>query len=174
MGNRMLEQTYFVVENSLKNLYRYRKRCVMFGIILLFLASAFVSAIGVYCTDGISEKNADFALRFAWVSGILWVVMLDTLLRLTIAVRRKEISVIYMLGIDTMVFMITLWLEFEVISVILWLLATVIGGIIAGNVVLCCLLIGPLLMGILTFIRLMITYIASKRKLPADFMKEGK
>lgn len=174
MKQRAIERICFLAGNASKNLFRYRKRYMMFGVILFLLTAVFTAAEGVHMSAGTSARTAEFALRLAWVSGILLVIMNDVSAMLTIAVRRDEIAVEYILGTDAEICLIALWFELLVFYSTIWLKGDIVGSIIAENAVWSHIFAGPAVSGLITAIRLTGIYVRLRRKSPVDFMMEGR
>ena len=158
---------------SLKNLFRYRKRYTMFGIVLFILSAVFSGALAVYTCETVSWKTADFAIRLAAVTGVLLVILLDVITKLTIAVRQNELAAVYSLGISMTDYLTAFGFELLVFYGLIWLTVNIMIGMTAGSLNLTQMLAGLTVSGFITGIRLTGVCIRSIRKPSAVFMKEG-
>ena len=163
-----------MAEYSLKNLFRYRKRYVMFGVILLSLTMVLSGSAAVYDSVDVSRKTTEFALRLAVVSGILLVIMADASARLMIAVRQNDLSVGYMLGVGKGRCLASLGLELLIFYGVIWLTGAAVKSLILGYADWRYAMSGLAAAGLITVIRLAETYLRIRRKTALEFMKEGK
>ena len=122
---------YFTISNVMKNLLRHRRRYLLLGSTLLFMIAVFSSAVVVFkvCDAG---QTADIALRIAWASGLLLIIMICTANHMTIAVRQREIAVMNVLGIGSGLCMTGLGLELFVFSTGCWLIGSATGALISA------------------------------------------
>ncbi len=173
MGQKTLCKLRFMAGHSLKNLFRYRKRYTMFGIVLFVLAAVFSGSLAVYTSETVPWKTADFAMRLAAVTGVLLVILLDVITKLTIAVRQNELAAVYSLGISMADYLTAFGFELLVFYGMIWLTVNVMIGITAGSLNLTQILAGLTVSGLITGIRLTGVRIRSIRKPSEVFMKEG-
>lgn len=172
MERNTVHRLRFMAEHSMKNLIRYRKRYMMFGVILFLLTAVFSAAMAVSALEETAEKAADLAMRLTGVSGVLLVILLDTVTRLTISVRKNEMSAAYRLGISMTDYLTALGFELLLFDGMIWLTGTAVGSVIAGSIDWIRLLAGLAAAGLVTGLRLSGIYIRSILKGAAAFTKE--
>lgn len=173
MGQKTFCKLRYMAGYSLKNLFRYRKRYTMFGIVLFILSAVFSGALAVYTSETVSWKTADFAMRLAAVTGVLLVILLDVITKLTIAVRQNELAAVYSLGISMTDYLTAFGFELLVFYGLIWLTVNVMIGMTAGSLNLTQILAGLTVSGFIIGIRLTGVCIRSIRKPSAVYMKEG-
>ncbi len=177
-----MNRVRFIIANTMKNLYRHRQRYLLFGVILFLLTLIFAVSAAVHNSPAASKQVSDFALRFAVVSGILLILMTDTAVRMTVAVRKREIAVTCVLGTSPGIGLTALGLELFVFCSGIWLTGSATGIGLAGILGYFCevmkfICMIPLAAGILVLIlavRLLSAVWIMKRKTPSALLREEK